>query len=800
VTPRSSNLLGRALVLVASAWVLALPRATPARADEGDAVRLPLRIGFDGAYKLGCWTPVWVDVAAEQGWRREGSLAAVEITAPDTDGLPCTFSARAATPGDDSGRLTTWTAFIRVGQEHAPLLVRLIDDQGRRFTRPFVASSQPADGAFPKGLPATSRLIVTLGAREDLAAPLARRESDVAAAEALHTVLLNAAADLPTAWHGYESVDAVLLSGADAAQYDLPREELAPRMAALVRWVELGGRLVVFCGADSAALLAEDGPLAPLVPGRYAGETVSLQDFAPLEIFSAAAEAVTRVGVARFRVPRLVDVEGELLAEGPGRLPLVVRTRRGLGAITFVAVDPETPPLNRWSERSNLVRQALAWPAPSPEATRRRSNLAAADLSNNLRSALDQHFSGVAATPFAMIAGLVLLYVAVIGPADYFLLRRAGRMQATWATFPLAVIAVSGAAYALAYRAKGRELLVNQVEIVDVDLAARTARGTVVTHLFNPRVARFDLTIEPRFAGAAVAGDEGGLPPPQAGPAANPSAPRGRAAPLDRPSASTLPSRLVAWLGVPGPGLGAMQGQRGQFATFDRGYDITAQPAEIVGLPVEQWSTKSLIARWTGDVSETLDAELHLRGGDLLEGRIVNRTGVRLEDGVLIHGSWAYKLPELAAGAEAAIDDALPNATIKTMLTGVAAGDDPRVRKADDGSVAFNPLSTDVARIAKLMMFYEALGGAAYAGTPNEALGFLDLSRLVRGDQAVLVARAPASAGSWWRAHGTSLGGAGDRHWVYYRFVIPVTKKTETPLEAPGPVFGPPLTSNPPNF
>jgi hypothetical protein len=343
---------------------------------------------------------------------------------------------------------------------------------------------------------------------------------------------------------------------------------------------------------------------------------------------------------------------------------------------------------------------------------------------------------------------------------------------------------VCGAAYALAHRVKGNVLRVNQVEIVDVDVDASQARGTVITHFFNPRVSRFDLALEPRFANKALVRrlETGGVEKAAVTEAVDATA-------LRPPASSPQPRTLVAWLGVPGQGLGAMQGQRGQLAPFDRGYAIDANLELIDGLPVEQWSTKSLMARWTGNVGPTIDAQLHPRGDNELEGRVTNRTGVRLEDCVLVRGNWAYKLPPLDDGAEAVVDDALPNVSIRTMLTSVAAGDDSSVRHADDGSVPFDPLSTDVARILKVMMFYDALGGAKYAGTPNRYLSFLDMSRLIRGDQAVLLARAPAAAGSHWIDGDQPWINPDDRRWVYYRFVIPLAEEEQVPE---GPMLGPP--------
>jgi hypothetical protein len=772
VTPPSPIAVRRTLVVFASA--LLVGGIAPGNAHAAPRIAA-VNIGFDGHYKLGCWTQLRVDVQSDDG----PQSVRVEAELLDTDGVPTqvTTSLQIA-PGETS----TAVLMVRNGQQTGPLVVRLVAEDGDQLdAKVFLPGRESADSNIPTGLPATNKLVVTFGANADLAADLVRADQPPSPDLASHSVLVESAVDLPTTWYGYEGVDTVVLSGAKPKQYQ-PYADMAPRIAALARWVELGGRVVIFCGASADELLADVGPLAPLLPGRFTGELAPLVAATPLEIFASAAASLTRTEVRSIRVPHLVDVEGELVAQGAGQLPLVVRTRRGLGEITFVAVDPEAEPFASWSDRTGLLRQSLSWSAPATIAAGRGSDgAAAADLTNQLRRALDQQFTGVQTVSFATVALLVIGYVALLGPGDFFFLRRVlRRMELTWITFPLLILGTSAAAYALTYRAKGIDLRVNQLEIVDVDVTRGEARGTLWTHVFNPQVARYDFKLAPHFADRDLNTEQ------RAGSSSTPAS--------TSPPTSAFQS-LTSWQGVPGPGLGAMQGQRGLSSPFDRGYEFGPDLSSLDGLPIEQWSTKTLSARWTAPVGPTIEAELRPRGPELLEGQLTNRTGVRLEDCVLMRSGWAYKLPPLDPGAVAVIDDSLAPRTIKTTLTSRSAGDDPQVRVADDGTVLFDALTTDVARIAKLMMFYDAIGGAAYAGVPHRYQHFIDFSRLTRGNQAILLARAPADAGSRWNltwanveddaaAADSPTNDDADRQWVYYRFVLPI-ERAVSPSSAP---------------
>ena len=86
---------------------------------------------------------------------------------------------------------------------------------------------------------------------------------------------------------------------------------------------------------------------------------------------------------------------------------------------------------------------------------------------------MDQ-FREVPPVPFAIVAGLVVIYILLIGPIDYLIVKKwFKRMELTWITFPIWVVLFSVGAYVLAYWLKGDQLRVNQAELVDIDVVER---------------------------------------------------------------------------------------------------------------------------------------------------------------------------------------------------------------------------------------------------------------------------------------------------------------------------------------
>ncbi len=125
---------------------------------------------------------------------------------------------------------------------------------------------------------------------------------------------------------------------------------------------------------------------------------------------------------------------------------------------------------------------------------------------------------------FSWVAGLLVLYLLLLGPLDFFGLHKLGRPQWTWFTFPLIVLAFCLLAIWLSQRWKGNRVAINQIDVVDVDLEQGTVRGTTWANVYSPRAARLDIDLVPQ------------------------------------PAVSTTaePGMLLSWNGLPGTGLGGM--------------------------------------------------------------------------------------------------------------------------------------------------------------------------------------------------------------------------------------------------
>jgi len=747
------------ILSLAAVWILAAP--VWAQSSPNPTI-VNAQIGFQGVYKLGCWTPLTVEL-------RGGSqpfTGRLIVSVPDTDGVPTRVISEPSRPVGIDPDQTTWVRlYVRVGQSMSPLQVKFVSSDGKvRAKRKFYVGPDAdtnSKGSITGGVPATNRVLLEFGPTLGLG-ELVRDEQRSDEQLTTRIVRIEQADDLPTRWYGYESIETVLLTTSQPELYR-PLLQNPGRIEALLNWVQRGGRLVLFCAAGAEELLAEDGVLTSLAPGKFK-KMETLTQAQPLETFSGSEQPITRDRRVDFSVPSLLEVRGQILVSA-GRsatnVPLVVRSRRGFGEIVFVGLDFDRPPLNDWAGRTAFLRRAFDWQA-TDENKQSEQQSDVEDLSSHLRNSLDKQFVGVQVVPFGLVALLVGGYILLIGPGDYFFVKRIlRRTELTWLTFPLIVLGVSAAAYGIANRMKGDQIRVNQVEIIDVDLSGddamgnntpgnntsgNFARGTVWTHFFTPQVSEFNLSLRPSYLGQAELQDN---------------------------------EQLVSWLGLPGYALGGMQANGSQTTVFDAGYQFGDGLASMQRLPVQVWSTKTLTARWSARVDAPLQVNLQQAGEELLSGQITNHTAVELEDCQLLFGRWAYDLGRMPIGKTLEINDSLQPRTVKTLLTNATAGDDTITKTADDGTVTFQTAEWDIARLLKAMMFYRAVNGHVYTGKYHRYQSFVDLSHVLQQDgQAILLARCSAP-GTQWLANDQNLASGDstkntDRRWTYYRFVMKV--------------------------
>jgi hypothetical protein len=643
-SPRSPGFHpGRAVFLI-TALALALGASRAKAAGPLPEVE-NVRVGFGAtnAFKVGTWTPVWVQLKGGT----ERFTGFMDLVVPDDDGIPTAYRQPVDVAANASQR---FTAYGRPGGRDTDFLIRLFDSSGRRVVEAPQTATMPAE---PEAIMPDESLILTLGQPlgVDQVPNLPGFVNSSPGRGAMGSEVRIARLDpqagrIPGRWYGFDAARTIVIDTEDPATL----ESLdALRGQALVDWVKHGGHLVVAVGSRWQAV--RDSVLGPMLPAVPAGQerVVSLES---LDTFAGSIKQITPTGTPPTMVTKLEGVEGRggKVLSITGSLPLVVRGPHGFGRVTLIAVGVDQKIFGDWPDRGLFWARALDLRVDRPEqgggsrfgGGGRFTQSGVSDLASQLRIGLEQ-FPGVKLIPFGWVAFFIFLYILLIGPGDYFFLKKVlKRMELTWITFPTIVLSVSLLAYLAAYRLKGNDLLVNKVDVIDVDQPSGLVRGRSILSVFSPQNRDYNVGFVP------VPPDLDHDTPPLADPGASGTMPR--------PPVGT--ELVTTWFSVPEFQFGAMGGSSRRFSFVGSGYSYqptgTLEALENVRIPI--WSTKTITAQWFAKGNPMLEADLHPVGTDRLAGTVTNRQAYPLKEAILAFGKQVYLLGTMAPGATVRVE------------------------------------------------------------------------------------------------------------------------------------------------
>jgi hypothetical protein len=267
----------------------------------------------------------------------------------------------------------------------------------------------------------------------------------------------------------------------------------AGQQSAIADYVRSGGTLLVGTGASWRRTVA--GLPAELLPLRATG-------------LNTLASSPALGGVSGIQVATASLTGGTTwLAEGDQAL-LAERTV-GSGSVIMATFDWKQDPISSWSGTKPLLRQVLVWTMFGPQAQQgagqsmggpfggpggsvyQRSNSLTPVLGN--LPALD--------LPSLVLTGLlVLVYVLLVGPVNYFVLGALRRRSLGWITLPLIAVLVAGGAYAGGIWGKGQSVQTNEVSIVHVDPGATIAYQETYIGVLTPTRGDYEVSIGRRPA------------------------------------------------------------------------------------------------------------------------------------------------------------------------------------------------------------------------------------------------------------------------------------------------------------
>jgi hypothetical protein len=464
--------------ILAGLLILLISAATArAQADEVES------IGFNNHYRPDCWTPMVVRITPEKSGTYQ-----IHVIQEDLDGDEPTFVQEITLTGGDEGKAEPqrfWMYFIpqpthgglydvnrggTLKEINGQLQVYLCDQKGKQIKKLPITSTiinlEPAS-QNPFASPRGTKLILGVG---DGRSKLIWSEYEKAIGVMENAVMVPLQSrDLPEDVRGYEAVDAIIWTNAEAPDPSSPTGER--RMRALEKWVKAGGRLVI-CQPPERDRSLPWGDMLPVV----VNEIVDKKDLMPLASLAMPKSGQTpdqqpiidnlrRIWsmTGQFRIARAEVKPGaknvvvdDWIEWDPknkqDRSPYIARMSYGLGSVTWVAQDLGDPTfVSRVTQGwPNVWNHVLGWnddPLIKNNTTTERQAAPwdggmGVDLYPSMMSGAGLKEKSRAFVGLAII--FFVVYWLIAGPGLYLYLVAKARAYMSWFTFAAAAIVATG--------------------------------------------------------------------------------------------------------------------------------------------------------------------------------------------------------------------------------------------------------------------------------------------------------------------------------------------------------------------
>jgi hypothetical protein len=368
---------------------------------------------------------------------------------------------------------------------------------------------------------------------------------------------------------------------------------------AVTSWVARGGTLVVTTrpgGADTLAGFSDILPVSASGTRNLSGLN-GLSDMVATPLEASGSFIVPE---ARLRT----DVVGapRVLAAQDG-VPLVAMRDLGRGQVVYLAVSPGVEPLKGWDGTVPLVKRLLA-----EHPIRLGNDAAQYGMPTTVFDTYGSIFDlpGLDLPEPLLLAAFMFIYILLVGPINYVILKRMRRAELAWVTIPIMVAIFAAVAYFIGLQSKGGELLTIRGNVVHTTPGLDTAETQQYLGVFSPirRTYRLQVGSESLASEINPYGYDYGSS-----------------------SANGKPPVVLA----------------------------SSSSTTIEDVNVNTWSLRSFMAESTVRAESPLEANLRL-GDNRIVGTVRNRSENGLQDVVLIRGRAVQYVGYLAPGGEAPVD------------------------------------------------------------------------------------------------------------------------------------------------
>ncbi len=583
---------------------------------RADGPTLTAKFGVAGHYRPGGWCLVMVEVQNPGADTISGQIQVLATDEPNRspygrggreDTSTAVFACPVSVPGG-SAAPRFFPLYLRgIDPGQADLTVQLVEGRERGDGRVLASinnQNQNTSQAFTGGpIGPGDHLLVGFGGDPGAftflsgrrlpatTSPVTNRANpnglNSAAPPTVQIAEAATAADLPDKAAGYDGVSAFLLRS------DAPVEAMTESQSdALKGWVAGGGQLIV-CGGPDATRFGS-AFFSGLLPATVGASSAS------------GALVIVPKPLPGVRVLQATPGGGAQIVSGPYGAGTVTLTAFDPTGTVFRTADMTLPPI--WQ---TLFSQSAPASSVLGVTAAREENYGAVYYGSSppLLSEAVMRGPSLDAPGTSVIAVFLLVYLIVLVPVNYFVLKRYDRKELAWVTIPALVLVFAAGTFGVGYAAKGGSVFVNRAALVETNAGQTQAGVYSEVGLFSPHRTTYDI---------GLSGDN-----------------------------------LLAAVPSPGMNYGRQSGDESQ-GSGPVLFVETPSGVSLPSTPVNMWAMRAFDTQSTTDLGGAIDGALSDNIASV-KGTLVNHTAYALTNcAVLYAGRW-LPIGTLAPGATVTI-------------------------------------------------------------------------------------------------------------------------------------------------
>lgn len=438
------------------------------------ATTLDVKTGWDGNVRNGRWMPIFITAS-----HPKPTQGLIELAVPQRGSYVMQLRQFVALGPQE----TTVILYAPAAEDYGdPITVVLRDaESGKTLARWPADDADPFSRRFDHTISPQEKLVGVTGSNRRLDTFQQYSGIQMRAAPLKQELL-------PDQVVGYDPLDLLVLNRADLNSIEPSRQQ------AIADWVRAGGMLLLWPSDEPTPT---ESPIGRILPARIGAP----KDYAFSEKQRRSAGFVDRIkGMMGFELTPTADAQPlEMLDADPAGARMTAYARQhGFGRVIVSPVNLNDFYFNSTSDGTEFHRRVLGrFGDYDPDGGVRSyyGHDPATQLQSNAMAELQDHLANVPGAGrfgFSYVVWVVLGMMAVVGPIDWFVLRKLGRQPWTWVTTAGWISLITVGALYIGKVFKSGNLHYRTVTLID-QAGDQVVARTTLAGIYSPQTTEYHL-------------------------------------------------------------------------------------------------------------------------------------------------------------------------------------------------------------------------------------------------------------------------------------------------------------------